>query len=86
MMRPKKPFQMISARLRRTLLSARLLQDWAPFSVRERAQIINRLWGVQLTWTVLQRFYVANNVTYKRNKEVFAKARRNRIELTEERK
>ena len=86
MMRPKKPFLMIDDRLKRKLLSAKLLQEWAPFSVRERAQIIRRVWGVQLTWTVLQRFYVANGVKYLRNKEVFAKAQRNRRELNEERK
>ena len=39
-----------------------------------------------MTWTVLQRFYVANGVRYLRNKEVFAKAQRNRRELNEERK
>ena len=48
--------------------------------------MIERLWQVKLTWTVLQRFYVANGVSYKRNKEVFAKAMRNRRELKEERK
>ena len=35
---------------------------------------------------MLQRFYVANNVKYLRNKEVFQKALRNRVELGEERK
>ena len=54
--------------------------------MRERAEMIERLWQVKLTWTVLQRFYVANGVKYNRNKEVFAKALRNRRELKEERK
>ena len=46
MLNPKKPFQMIDDRLRRRLLSARLLQEWAPFSIRERAEMIRRLWNV----------------------------------------
>ena len=46
MMNPKKPFQMIDARLKRRLLSAKLLQEWAPFSIRERAELIRRLWNV----------------------------------------
>ena len=86
MLNPKKPFLMIDARLKRRLLSAKLLQEWAPFSIRERAEMIRRLWNVQLTWTVLHKFYVANNVRYLRNKEVFHKALRNRAELGEERK
>ena len=46
MMNPKKPFLMINERLKRRLLSAKLLQEWAPFSIRERAQLIRRLWDV----------------------------------------
>ena len=86
MMSPKKPFLMLSPRLKRLLLSARLLQEWAPFGVRERALMIERLWQVRITFPVLQRFYAANKVDYKRNKEVFVKALKNRRELDEERK
>ena len=85
-MSPKKPFLMLSPRLKRLLLSARLLQEWAPFGVRERALMIERLWQVRITFPVLQRFYAANKVDYKRNKEVFVKALKNRRELDEERK
>ena len=46
MMNPKKPFLMIDERLKRRLISAKLLQEWLPFSIRERAELIRRLWNV----------------------------------------
>ena len=50
-------YKKLSPRLRRQLLSKRLLQQWIPFSMQERVAIIENIWGVQVFTSFLHRFY-----------------------------
>ena len=79
---PKRvPFRMISPRLKRTLLSKQLLQEWGPFSIKERVRIIDRVWQQKINWATLINFYKAHKVKYLRSREVYSKALRTRAVL-----
>ena len=39
--------------LKKKLLSKALLQKWAPFSLKERCEIVHRVWGLSISSTTL---------------------------------
>ena len=77
---------MISEELKGILLSDELLEMWMPFSCKERAELIVKMFGVKLTGKTLSRFYTHNNVHYKTCKQVYKRAIENRVTLEQERK
>ena len=61
---PTRQFRKLSAELQTLLASKELLQAWAPFSLRERCRIIERVFNVRVTHQMLQLFYKAHNTAY----------------------
>ena len=81
----KKSFLKVPARLQRVLLSAKVLQEWSPFSMKERVQIIERVWDYTTNVSFLSRFYKAHKIKYLRAKEVYMRALRMKDSLDRER-
>ena len=81
----KKSFTKVPARLKRTLLSTKLLQEWGAFSMPERVQIIERVWDYPTNVSFLARFYKAHGIRYRRVKEVYSRALRLKDTLDRER-
>ena len=46
------------------LLKSETLQQWQPFSIKERCLILLRLFGLQISFSSLQKFYQLNNIRY----------------------
>ena len=57
-------FKHFTPRIKRHLLSKSLLEHWAPYSIAERAEIISRVWGEQISRSQLQRFYQHHKVSF----------------------
>ena len=72
-------------RLKRILLNKKLLQQWGPFSMSERVEIIEKVWGYKTNRSFLTRFYKANNVRYLRAKEVYRRSLRQQHQLDPQR-
>ena len=70
-------FAMFSVRLSRILTNANLLQEWSPFSCKERVQMIERMWGVTTTPKTLAKFYREHQISYKSAKQVYKQAYKN---------
>ena len=81
----KQSFLRVPARLKRTLLSRRLLQEWGAFSMPERVDIIERVWDYETNVSFLSRFYKAHGIKYRRIKEVYSRALRLKDTLDRER-
>ena len=64
-------FKVVTPRIKRSLLSVKLLQDWAPFTLKERSEIIKRIWNVTLSATHLRRFYVEHGIRFRQAKHVY---------------
>ena len=76
---PKRPFKCIPDDVKEALLEPRLLQLLAPFSLRERVAIIEKVFGQRARfskWT-LGNFYRANGVSYRAAKQVYEQSRYN---------
>ena len=61
--------------MQRVLLSPTLLQQWAPFSLADRTELIRRVWNVRMAPKTLSRFYHEHGVYYRAAKKVFELAR-----------
>ena len=74
--------------IRAWLLEPRLLQEWAPYTIRERVVIAQRVWTgrLRLSVTTLLRFYKANGVRNRAAKKVYEIARAESETKEEERK
>ena len=68
-------FSKLAPTVQRILLSPTLLQQWAPYSLAERIEIIRRVWNIRITPKTLSRFYHAHGVYYRAAKKVFELAR-----------
>ena len=62
--RPARQFLVIQPRLKRVLLHKATLQQWAPFSIRERLEIIRILYREKMSYATLRSFYKAHKVSY----------------------
>ena len=65
----------MSEPMQQALLSPTLLQQWAPFSLADRIELIRRVWNVTMTAKTLSRFYHEHGVYYRAAKKVFELAR-----------
>ena len=72
--------------MRRILTSEELLQQWAPFTLFERCQIILKLWQIKISPTHLRRFYLENKVRYRQGKHVYKYAIQRRETLGSQRR
>ena len=82
----KKSFVKMPMRLQRALLDPKLLQQWAPFSLLERTQIIERVFEYKMNKQYLHRFYRVHKVKWLRAKDVYAVAMKKRAELEPKRR
>ena len=70
-MQPTRQFRKLSLQLQTTLASEQLLQAWAPFSLRERCRIIERVFHVRVSLGMLHSFYKAHPMNaYEREKAI----------------
>lgn len=65
---------MLTTRLKRLLLSGSTLHQWSAFSLKERTQIILRLFQVRISPSVLRRLYVENKVSFRCNWHCYKRA------------
>ena len=79
-------FKMLSPELQQMLLSPELLQEWAPFTLKERSHITKRVWGVYIAPSHLALFYRTNGVRLRQAKKVFRYVCMNNAALEVDRK
>ena len=79
--RQRQRFKGFSDRLKRHLLYPPLLQDWAAFSIADRAEIVRRVWQENVSRSQLKRFYAANMVGFLTAKLRYRYAQLNRPQL-----
>ena len=68
---------MLQPHLKELLLSELCLQAWAPYSVKERVAILQRVFDVQISRARLGCFYRENGVQRKSVKQIAAAALEN---------
>ena len=84
---PRAPkLQKVAPRVRQALLTPELLQEWAPYTLKERVELIRRVWGVSVSDKYLSLFYRHNGVRLRQAKKVYRFAQQNSRQLAEERK
>ena len=64
-------FSCIPRNLQGFLRDKRSLQVWAPYSIKERCQIIWKTFQVRLSSNLLRRFYIHHGITYQTCKQVY---------------
>ena len=57
-------FREIPDNVKEMLVKPALLYEWSPFSIKERVELIERVWNVKTSPTQLARFYKAKGVKY----------------------
>ena len=78
-------FKMFPETVRRQLLDDGVLEAWMPFSLKERIQLIERLFHITTSPKTLGQFYREHHVQYKTTKQCYRRAIDDREELEEER-
>ena len=79
-------FKIMTARLKRHLLSKSLLEHWAPYAIHERAKMMEELFGVSMSRAHLTRFYRQHGVSFLTAKLRYRYAQLNRPRLDAKRK
>ena len=64
-------FGSIPSRLLRKLISKKLLQEWAPYTIRERVAIIQRVWDFKMSTTQLEKVYKHHGIKHRAAKQVY---------------
>ena len=67
------------------LLRQSLLKKWAPYTIQERCQIIERKTNVKVHPLKLYLFYRKNNISYRRSCKTYKIDKWAQMELDEER-
>ena len=79
-------FMSIPPRLRRALISKKLLQEWAPYSIKERVDMIERVWQFKMSTTQLAKLYRHHLIKYRAAKQVYRYSITNAARLERQRK
>ena len=74
--------------MKEILLREKTIQDWSPFTLAERVQIMQKVWGerVKISVTTLRKFYQNHNVRFRTARQAYKLAMNKREELDAERK
>ena len=62
------------------------MNAWVAFSLTERAEIIQRHWGVKISRSSLRNLYIANGIFYRHSQQIYRAALKNQPRLDSERK
>ena len=79
-------FRNIPEPVRQQLVARELLQEWAPFNLRERVAIIERVYAVKISTFTLHKFYRANDIRFKAKQQVYKSALLNKPYLQHKRR
>ena len=63
--------QKVPPRIRQALLTPELLQEWAPYTLLERVELMKRVWNVSVSGKYLSLFYRENGVRLRQAKKVY---------------
>lgn len=74
---------LMSHQLKEKLLDPKTLQEWAPYSLRDRVVLCNKRFNQNISYSALYKLYVRNNVNFKRTLWQYRTATKNEVNFNE---